>query len=137
MLFSFSLSKSKITKPVNTNNKDYSFKIFEIKLNNIDINNYKYVFTSIDGEDYKILDFKFDNNYYKTINKKINKIKITEGNYIDTITEYIDKYVDILYYYDMESEISKIKNGNMFITYLKIYTNDKIYNKIKEMQLHP
>lgn len=137
MLFSFFYSKKEVIKPVVVNNKDYNFKVYEIKLNNFDINNYKFIFNNIAEENYKILDFRFDNNYYKNINKKINKIKITEGNYIDTITEYINKYVEILYYYDMESEVSKIKTGNMLIYYIKIYTTDKTYNKIKKMQQHP
>ena len=113
------------------------YKIYNIKLNNINLSEYKYIFKTIPEKEYKIINFKFVNNYYKTLNDKINNIKIEGRNYLESLEEYIDKYLIILYDYDIESEISKIKNANMLISEIKIYTTNNIYNEIiKKMQKH-
>lgn len=108
------------------------YEKYNIKLNNITLDKYKSIFNNIDSKKYKILNFKFINNYNKKINNEINKITIEGGQYLKSIDEYINKYLEILIEYDIESEISKIKNGNMLICEISIYTTKDVYEKIKK-----
>ncbi len=108
------------------------YRIYKINLDNITLDEYVSIFKNIDENYYEIMDIRFDNNYDKKISKELDLVKIKPGNYIDCMSEYIDKYVRILYKYDIDSEVSKIKNGNMLISYIKIYTLESIIEEIKK-----
>ena len=136
ILLIFMYQKNRVVKPVFEDDYKEGFRIFTLKLNDIDLDNYAYIFKNINDEEYKITDFKFVNNYNSNIKSKLKKIKIEGGNYIDALTEYSNKYADILDDYEIESEISKIKTGNMFISEIKLYTTDITYNKLKKMHTH-
>ena len=126
------IPQKKIEKEVIYLDDNLVYRIYYINFNNISLDKYKDIFSKIDENYYQILDIKFMNNYSKKINKEIDSIKISASNYIDSMNEYINKCSNILYKYDIESELSRVRNGNMLISSIKIYTTSEVYEKIKK-----
>ena len=120
ILLLYLIKDKEITKSIFFEEENNFYEVYNIEFNNIS-------FTK-----YKILNYKFINNYNKEITAKINNIKIEGGSYLEALDEYINKYLSILEKYDIESEISKIKNANMLIKEIKIYTTKDIYNILKK-----
>ncbi len=128
ILLLYLIKDKEITKSIFFEEENNFYEVYNIEFNNISFTKYKQIFDNIEEDKYKILNYKFINNYNKEITAKINNIKIEGGSYLEALDEYINKYLSILEKYDIESEISKIKNANMLIKEIKIYTTKDIYN---------
>ena len=128
ILLLYLIKDKEITKSIFFEEENNFYEVYNIEFNNISFTKYKQIFDNIEKDKYKILNYKFINNYNKEITAKINNIKIEGGSYLEALDEYINKYLSILEKYDIESEISKIKNANMLIKEIKIYTTKDIYN---------
>ena len=132
ILLLYLIKDKEITKSIFFEEENNFYEVYNIEFNNISFTKYKQIFDNIEEDKYKILNYKFINNYNKEITAKINNIKIEGGSYLEALDEYINKYLSILEKYDIESEISKIKNANMLIKEIKIYTTKDIYNILKK-----
>ncbi len=132
ILLLYLIKDKEITKSIFFEEENNFYEVYNIEFNNISFTKYKQIFDNIEEDKYKILNYKFINNYNKEITAKINNIKIEGGSYLEALDEYINKYLSILEKYDIESEISKIKNANMLIKEIKIYTTKDIYNTLKK-----
>ena len=126
------ISNKNNSKSVFLEQENTIYNIYHIKLDNITLNKYKNIFNNIDPKKYKILNFKFINNYNKKLTSEINRIKIENGHYLEAIDEYVNEYLKVLNKYNIESEISKVKNANMLIEEITIYTTIDIYTQIKK-----
>ena len=132
ILLLYLIKDKEITKSIFFEEENNFYEVYNIEFNNISFTKYKQIFDNIEEDKYKILNYKFINNYNKEITAKINNIKIEGGSYLEALDEYINKYLSILEKYDIESEINKIKNANMLIKEIKIYTTKDIYNILKK-----
>ena len=132
ILLLYLIKDKEITKSIFFEEENNFYEVYNIEFNNISFTKYKQIFDNIEEDKYKILNYKFINKYNKEITAKINNIKIEGGSYLEALDEYINKYLSILEKYDIESEISKIKNANMLIKEIKIYTTKDIYNILKK-----
>ena len=132
ILLLYLIKDKEITKSIFFEEENNFYEVYNIEFNNISFTKYKQIFDNIEEDKYKILNYRFINNYNKEITAKINNIKIEGGSYLEALDEYINKYLSILEKYDIESEISKIKNANMLIKEIKIYTTKDIYNILKK-----
>lgn len=87
----------------------------------IDMNVYKDLFDKLDSNNYVIFGFALEDRYHDKLNREIDNIKISKGDYLSTLKEYIEKYIQILDLYNKELEIARIYSGNIRIK--KIYLN--------------
>ena len=113
-------------------NKDEYYDTYEITFNDISLSKYKEIFINLDMDSYLIKKISFSNNYNNYILNDVNNISIKNGNYKDTMEEYIEKICVVLGKYDLEDEISKIVTGNFKIDKIYIYTTSNIYEEIKK-----
>lgn len=101
------------------------------------MSDYLNIFASLNNVDYQILDFKIENNYKENIQKEIENIKISKGDYLETLDNYLKEYQNILNKYDLTSELAKINAANIVIGELTIFTTidgyNAIYDKIKKV----
>lgn len=97
------------------------------------LNKYKELFTGVNYNDYYIMGFVLDKKYEGKIANDILNISITGGNFLATIDEYMDKYADILYLYNMEDDIDLIYKGEVRIKNIHIRcTKDVLLKLLKE-----
>lgn len=126
--FFYSFNNNKNIEPVfNENN----LGTYVITFNNgISLNEYKNIFKNLDINNYYIKNFSFEDRFHDKMNNEINNISLKGGNYLESLNEYVDKYIKILDKYNKELEIDRIYSGNMRIS--KIYINclSDIYNEI-------
>ena len=76
----------------------------------------KMVFTD-DGINSYVITFGFalEEQYHDKLNREIDNINISKGDYLSTLKEYIEKYIQILDLYNKELEIARIHSGNIRI----------------------
>ena len=57
------------------------------------------LFDKLDSNNYVIFDFALEDRYHDKLNREIDNIKISKGDYLSTLKEYIEKYIQILEIY--------------------------------------
>lgn len=117
--FFLGFNQSNKTKMVFTDNDLNSYVITFNE--GININAYKELFDKLDSNNYVIFDFELENKYHDKLNREIDNIKISKGDYLSTLKEYIEKYIEILDSYNKEIDLARIHSGNIRIK--KIYLN--------------
>ena len=111
--FFLGFNQSEKTKMVFTDDGINSYVItFE---EGIDIKTYKKLFDKLDSNDYVIFGFALEEQYHDKLNREIDNINISKGDYLSTLKEYIEKYIQILDLYNKELEIARIHSGNIRI----------------------
>lgn len=117
------------SKQTKTTFKDNGLNSYIINFkDSINLNTYKELFQNLDANNYVIFDFEFEDNFHDKLNKEIDNIQITKGNYTDALKEYLDKYIKILDAYNKELEISRIYSGNIRIKKIYLNCTIDIYN---------
>lgn len=126
--FFYGFNKNNKLNPVFDDNGFNSYVI--VFTNGIKINDYKNFFKLEDSNNYYISSFSFEDTFHDKMNNDINNITINGGNYLDSLSEYIDKYIDILNIYNKELEISRIYSGDIRISKIYINCTSDIYYKL-------
>lgn len=124
--FFLGFNQSEKTKMVFTDDGINSYVItFE---EGIDIKTYKELFDKLDSNDYVIFGFALEEQYHDKLNREIDNINISKGDYLSTLKEYIEKYIQILDLYNKELEIARIHSGNIRIKKIYLNCTKEIYN---------
>ena len=92
--FFLGFNQSEKTKTVFTDDGLNSYVI--VFKDGIDMNVYKELFDKLDSNNYVIFDFALEDRYHDKLNREIDNIKISKGDYLSTLKEYIEKYIQIL-----------------------------------------
>lgn len=100
--------------------------------NGLSFSLYETIFRDLNNDDYHIISYKIHNNYRDSINAQINKITISKGNYLLALDEYLKEYKNILYKYELYSEIDKINRSDFLIKEIIIYSNYDVYQKLSQ-----
>lgn len=124
--FFLGFNQSEKTKTVFTDDGLNSYVI--VFKDGIDMNVYKELFDKLDSNNYVIFDFALEDRYHDKLNREIDNIKISKGDYLSTLKEYIEKYVQILDLYNKELEIARIHSGNIRIKKIYLNCTRDIYN---------
>ena len=124
--FFLGFNQSEKTKTVFTDDGLNSYVI--VFKDGIDMNVYKELFDKLDSNNYVIFDFALEDRYHDKLNREIDNIKISKGDYLSTLKEYIEKYIQILDLYNKELEIASIHSGNIRIKKIYLNCTRDIYN---------
>lgn len=106
-----------------------------ILFDSLSLNEYKEMFSKYLEKDYYIDNFTFDNNYNNIVSNDINNIQIEKGNYLVSLNNYVNEYVNILDKYQMEDEKAKIINGNFIIIKISLVCTKDIYEELKKITI--
>lgn len=124
--FFLGFNQSEKTKTVFTDDGLNSYVI--VFKDGIDMNVYKELFDKLDSNNYVIFDFALEDRYHDKLNREIDNIKISKGDYLSTLKEYIEKYIQILDLYNKELEIARIHSENIRIKKIYLNCTRDIYN---------
>ena len=124
--FFLGFNQSEKTKTVFTDDGLNSYVI--VFKDGIDMNVYKELFDKLDSNNYVIFDFALEDRYHDKLNREIDNIKISKGDYLSTLKEYIEKYIQILDLYNKELEIARIHSWNIRIKKIYLNCTRDIYN---------
>jgi len=99
-------------------------------LDGITINEYLDIFKNEDEFDYHIKNFELENSFNEKMDNQIKNITIKGGNYIKSLDEYLDYYIEILNENNKHSLLPKIQSGNIRISKIYIFCSDILYKKL-------
>lgn len=124
---------SKKTLTVTSFNESKRYDLYTLSYpNGLSFSLYETIFRDLNNDDYHIISYKIHNNYRDSINAQINKITISKGNYLLALDEYLKEYKNILYKYELYSEIDKINRSDFLIKEITIYSNYDVYQKLSQ-----